>query len=98
VVTPPLPPIVHGRVVPTLERMVHARPTATSWELLVQWQGRTVVEATWEEMQPFKEAYPDFELENELFHHGGGSVMNSFFHRQYTHRSMPSKGKEAISG
>jgi hypothetical protein len=33
--TPPLPPIVHGRTVPILERVVRARPIATSWKLLV---------------------------------------------------------------
>jgi hypothetical protein len=36
-VTPPLPPIVRGRDVPNPERMVRARPTAASWDLLVQW-------------------------------------------------------------
>jgi hypothetical protein len=36
-VTPLLPPIVHGRAVPTLKCVVHARPTATSWELQLQW-------------------------------------------------------------
>jgi hypothetical protein len=36
--------------------------------------------------------------EDELFRQGGGSVMNSFFHRQYMRRSKTSKGKESISG
>jgi hypothetical protein len=48
-------------------------------------------------MQQFKEAYPAFELEDELFRHGGGSVMDSF-HHQYSRRSRTSKGKESISG
>jgi hypothetical protein len=51
-----------------------------------------------EVMEQFKEAYPDFELEDELFHQGGGSAMDSFFHRQYMRRSRSSKGKEPISG
>jgi hypothetical protein len=34
-------------------------------------------------MAQFKESYSDFELEDELFHQGGGSVMDSF-HKQYT--------------
>jgi hypothetical protein len=80
-VTPPLPLVVHGHVVPTLECVVCARSTAMPWELLVQWQGRTTAEATWEEMQQFKEVHPDFELGDELFRHGGGSVIDSFFHR-----------------
>jgi hypothetical protein len=64
-----------------LLRVVRAQPTAMSWELLVQRQGRTTAEATWEEMAQIKEAYLDFELEDELFRQGEGSVMNSFFHR-----------------
>jgi hypothetical protein len=61
--------------------VVRAQPTAMSWELLVQRQGQTTDEATWEEMAQIKEAYLDFELEDELFRQGEGSVMNSFFHR-----------------
>jgi hypothetical protein len=49
-------------------------------------------------MTQFKEAYPEFELEDDLFRQGGASVMDSFFHRQYTRRSKPNKGKETISG
>jgi hypothetical protein len=35
---PPLPPIVCGRAVPQPQHVVHARPTAHSWDLLVKWQ------------------------------------------------------------
>jgi hypothetical protein len=72
--TPPLPPIVHGCAVSVPDRVVCTRLIVTSWELLVQWQGRTDAEVSWEEMVQFKEAYPDFELEDELFCQGGGSV------------------------
>jgi hypothetical protein len=95
--TPQLPPIVCGRVVPVPEKVVHARPTASSWEVLTQWQGKTAAEATWEPLEQFKEAYPKFKLENELFRQGGGSVMDSF-HQRYTRRRKPIKDQGLISG
>jgi hypothetical protein len=46
---------------------VRAKPTGNSWELLVRWEGSSLAEATWEQLEPFKEAYPDFQLEDKLF-------------------------------
>jgi hypothetical protein len=43
------------------------------------------------------DAYPEFKLEDELFHQGGGSVMDSFFHQQYTRRRKPIKDQGPIS-
>jgi hypothetical protein len=34
-------------------------------------------------LEQFKEAYPDFKLEDELFRLGGGSVVDAFFDQQY---------------
>jgi hypothetical protein len=93
--TPPLPSIVHCHVVPVPERVMRARPT---WDLLVQWQGHTIADASCQELAQFKEAYPNFKLEDELFCQGGGSVVDSFFHNQYTCMSKTNKGKESISG
>jgi hypothetical protein len=95
--TPPLPPIVRGRTVAVLEKVVRTRPTTTSWDLLVQWQGKTVAETTWEPLEQFKEVNPEFKLQDELFRQGGGSVMDSF-HRQYTRRRKPTKDQGPISG
>jgi hypothetical protein len=64
----------------------------------VQWQGQTAAEATWEPLEQFKEVYPEFQLEDELFRQGGGSVMDFFFHRQYMRRRKPTKDQGAISG
>jgi hypothetical protein len=64
----------------------------------VQWHGKTAAEATWEPLEQFKEVYPEFKLEDELFHQGGCSVMDSFFHRQYTCRRKPTKDQGPISG
>jgi hypothetical protein len=63
----PLPPVVHGRAVPVSAKVVRARLTKDSWELLVRWVGRDAADATWEELAPFKETYADFKLEDELF-------------------------------
>jgi hypothetical protein len=57
---PPLPPIARGRVVPQPNQVIRARPTTTSWELLVKWQGRNAAETSWEGLEQLKEAYPDF--------------------------------------
>jgi hypothetical protein len=68
----PLPPILHGRVVPTPAQVVRARLNRGQWELLVQWEGRVAAEATWEPVKDFKERYPQFQLTDELFVGGGG--------------------------
>jgi hypothetical protein len=80
----PLPVVAHGRAVPTPEKVVRVRPTADSWDLLVQWVGHSAAAAaTWERLPVFKEQYPSFKLEDELFCQGGRSVVDTFFRRQF---------------
>jgi hypothetical protein len=67
--------------------VVRVRPTLDSWELLVRWVDRDAGDATWEQLDQFKEAYPDFKLEDELFCQKGGSVMDSFFGKQFRRRN-----------
>ena len=62
-----LPPIAHGRALPVLAKVLRATPAHNSWNLLVQWEGRSPAEATWEPLTDFKERYPTFKLEDELF-------------------------------
>lgn len=81
-----LPVIAQGRVVPTPAKVGRARLTKTSWELLVQWVGRGPADATWEPLEQFRERYPQFQLEDELFSQGGGSVMDQFFGAKYQGR------------
>jgi hypothetical protein len=85
----PLPPISHGRVLPVPAKVMRAMPTKDSWQLLVQWEGGTAADATWEPLPEFKERYPTFKLEDELFGPGGGgggSVVDSFFGKQFARR------------
>jgi hypothetical protein len=91
----PLPPVVHGRAVPVPAAVVRARPTLDSWEILVRWVGRDHADATWEELQQFKNTNPDFKLEDELFCQKGRSVMDTFFGEQVQRRGK--KAKPALS-
>jgi hypothetical protein len=67
----PLPPIVRGRAVAQPDRVVRARSAGSSWEIPVQWKGKSMAEATWEPLQQFKEDYPNVKLEDELFRQEG---------------------------
>ena len=37
---PPLPPLLHGRVLPVPLEVLHARLNHGEWQLLVRWEGR----------------------------------------------------------
>jgi hypothetical protein len=43
---------------------------ASSWEVLTQWQGKTTTEATWEPLEQFEDAYPEFKLRTSYFTKG----------------------------
>jgi hypothetical protein len=45
------------------------------WQVLVQWKGESAASATWEDVEPFRAKYPDFQLEDELVLDGGRDVM-----------------------
>lgn len=64
---PALPPLVHGRVLPTPEKVVRARHNRSVWELLVRWVGRAAADSTWESLEDFVNLYPDWQLEDTLF-------------------------------
>jgi hypothetical protein len=82
--------IVRGRTVPAPQEVVRAKPTGNSWDLLVKWANSSSAEATWEQLNAFKDAYPNFQLEDKLFHQEGGNVMDSYFRDQYSRRKKPS--------
>jgi hypothetical protein len=69
--TPPLPPLLHGRVLPAPERVLRASLRRGVWHVLVQWAGLSRAEATWEPVDAFRQEHPSFPLEDELFVEGG---------------------------
>jgi hypothetical protein len=82
-----LPDIKHGRALPEPEKVVRAQLNRGSWELLVRWIGREPSETLWESLKGFKDAYPSFKLEDDLFVEDGRNVIDAFVGRQYKHRS-----------
>jgi hypothetical protein len=89
-IIPPLPQIVRSRTVLVPQVVVRAKPTGNSWELLVKWANLSSAEATWEQLDTFKDVYPDFQLEDKLFRQEGENVMDSYFRNQYSRRKKPS--------
>jgi hypothetical protein len=65
-----LPPIKHGSILPEPEKALRARLNRAVWEIMVKWAGQAAANATWEQVSEFKEAFPSFQLEDELFHNG----------------------------
>jgi hypothetical protein len=78
-----LPPLAHWRVLPVPAKVLRAHSTPSSWELLVKWVGLDTVDASWEPLEEFKEKYPNFKLEDELFRLAGGSVKDSMFGKKF---------------
>jgi hypothetical protein len=52
------------------------------WYILIQWQGMTREEATWEILADFKDLYPKFQLEDELFSQAGRDVMTDMQYKR----------------
>jgi hypothetical protein len=73
--TPPLPPLHNGRLLLAPERILNSQLRCGIWHVLVKWQAMPEAEATWEPVEAFKAAHPDFQLEDELFPEKGRDVM-----------------------
>jgi hypothetical protein len=65
----------HGAVDPEPDRAVRFRLARGVHQVLVQWKGESAASATWEDVEPFRAKYPDFQLEDELVLDGGRDVM-----------------------
>jgi hypothetical protein len=70
-----VPPTHDGRILPEPERPVKAQQRRGVWRVLIQWRSLPAEEATWELLEDFKTAYPDFQLEDELFSQAGRDVI-----------------------
>jgi hypothetical protein len=82
----PLPALLHGRVVPTPEKVIKARLNRGVWEVLVKWTGRAETDSTWEQVDDFKIQFPAFTLEDELFVGEGGNAVDRFVGQKYQRR------------
>jgi hypothetical protein len=78
-----VPPMHDGRILPEPERALKAQQRRGVWRMLIQWRGLPTEEATWELLEEFKAAYPDFQLDDELFSQAGRDVMHGV---QYSRR------------
>ncbi|WVZ49645.1 hypothetical protein U9M48_000985 [Paspalum notatum var. saurae] len=70
-ITPALPDMEHRRVLPTPARVLRARLRRDVWHLLVQWEGLTAAEATWEPLPQFKAQYQSFSSRTSCFSRSG---------------------------
>ena len=86
---PALPEMHQGRVLPTPERVLRARLRRQEWHLLVQWSGSSASEATWEPLARFRESYPKFQLEDELFLEEPRDVMVGVQYRRRNKAGSP---------
>ena len=74
-VPPMLPALFQGRVHPTPVQALRARIARGVQRVLIHWEGQPASAASWEDVTTFRERYPSFQLEDELFQNGGGDVM-----------------------
>jgi hypothetical protein len=91
----PLPAILHGKVMPSPEKIVQARLNRGVWELLVKWTGRSDADTMWEQLEDFKQQFPHVELVDELFVSEGGNVVDAFMGIKYRrHPQIQQEGEK----
>ena len=98
----PLPDLLHGRVVPTPEKVSKARLNRGVWEVLVHWVGRPAAEASWVQLEDFQLRYPAIQVADDLFLQEGRNVTDAFVGQTYTRRQqrdsqIQTRGGEASS-
>jgi hypothetical protein len=85
---PALPPTADGRLLPGPEKVVKAQQRRGVWHVLVQWTGLSMEDATWEQLDEFRQQFPDIQLEDELFAQAGRDVMTGLHYS----RKRPTSG------
>ena len=63
------------RLLPGPAKVLQAQLRRGVWYVLIQWTGLPAEEATCEQRDVFRQHYPDFQLEDELFAQAGRDVM-----------------------
>ena len=82
--TPPLLPLQDGRLLQQPAKILKSQLRRGVWHVPVHWNGLPEADVTWEPVPNFKETYPEFQLEDELFLEGGRDVMTG---KVYVRRS-----------
>jgi hypothetical protein len=85
---PALPPTSNGRLLPGPAKVLKAQQHRSVWHLLVQWDGLPLEDATWEKLDDFRQQFPEFQLEDELFAQAGRDVMTGLVYS----RKRPNSG------
>jgi hypothetical protein len=88
---PQLPTIHNGAVVPdpTFVLRIRLGPNGER-QALVQWDNLPPSSASWEDLEQFKQKYPQFQLEDELLLEGGSDVMwGRSYSRRKRHKPQP---------
>jgi hypothetical protein len=57
--------------------VLRAQPRRGTWQVLVQWHGFPEDDATWENLDDLCVAYPNLQLEDELFEKAGRDVITA---------------------
>jgi hypothetical protein len=87
-VPPALPPTSDGRLLPGPAKVLKAQQRRSVWHLLIQWENLPLEDATWEQLDDFRQQFPKFQLEDELFAQTGRDVMTGLVYS----RKWPSSG------
>mgnify|MGYP000929529339 CR=1 FL=1 len=77
-----LPPTQDGHTVQVPESALQAQQRRGEWRVLIQWRGLPEEEATWERREDFTAAYPEVQLEDELFSKAGRDVMTGLTYKR----------------
>jgi hypothetical protein len=77
-----LPPTQDGRVLADPERALRAQQRRGVWRILIKWRDLPEAAATWELLDEFRDSYPAFQLEDELFSQAGRDVMTGVSYKR----------------